>query len=487
MKKWLLAAVAWLACLGAVQGATLLPNGQQQYVDANGVPLGSGQVCHYIPSTLSAKATWQNVAQTVANTQPCVTLDAAGRATIFGYGQYRQILKDSLGNTIWDKNTVDASSLTPVFAGVTSGGTADAQTLTYSPGPTSYIAGQIFSFVAGFTNTTSSATINVQGLGALAIVKFSSTGPVPLAAGDITLNNIVTVEYDGSRLQLLTVPASSFVAAITAGAGLSSNGVGSVDGTITGSGTLTSVEPVNAQSGGYTVQATDNAKLNSFTNATTSSIFIPQATGSFGAGWWGDFACITSASGVCNVTTSGSNIGGSSILALSPGSQSRLISDGANWQIFNRSFSKVVQEITSSSGSYATGSTQIPFDDTIPQVTEGDQYMSISFTPQNALSTLIVEVNAYFAAGSGKAIIAAIFRDGAVNALSAGSYESFANNAFGVIVLRVAVTANSTSPTVFTLRAGSNDGSTIDFNGDNASRKFGGVSSTSWKITEVAP
>jgi hypothetical protein len=89
--------------------ATLLPNGEQQFVDGNGQPYSAGSVCFYIPNTLTAKQTWANAAQSVANVSPCLTLDAAGRAIIYGSGVYRQILKDQYGNTIWDQLTQDTS------------------------------------------------------------------------------------------------------------------------------------------------------------------------------------------------------------------------------------------------------------------------------------------------------------------------------------------------------------------------------------------
>lgn len=91
--------------------ANLLPNGEQQYCDANGKPFSLGSVCHYLPGTLTSKTTWSDAAQTVPNTTPCVTLDAAGRAIIFGTGTYRQRLLDSLGNLIWDKTTQVSSNV----------------------------------------------------------------------------------------------------------------------------------------------------------------------------------------------------------------------------------------------------------------------------------------------------------------------------------------------------------------------------------------
>lgn len=86
------------------QTAALLPNGQQQFVDANGQPYASGTVYFYVPATTTPKNTWQDANQSTLNTNP-ITLDSAGRGTIYGSGQYRQVLMDSLGNTVWDKLT----------------------------------------------------------------------------------------------------------------------------------------------------------------------------------------------------------------------------------------------------------------------------------------------------------------------------------------------------------------------------------------------
>lgn len=83
---------------------SLLPNGQQQFLDANGAPLAGGQVYFYEPGTTTPKNTWQDYGLTVLNTNP-VVLNAAGRATIWGSGEYRQIVQDVNGNLVWDQNT----------------------------------------------------------------------------------------------------------------------------------------------------------------------------------------------------------------------------------------------------------------------------------------------------------------------------------------------------------------------------------------------
>lgn len=89
--------------------ASLLPPGKQTFVDINGFPLVGGLVYFYVPNTLILKSTWQNAIQTVLNTNPIV-LDQRGQAVIYGSGTYRQILKDSVGNLIWDQPVSSSGS-----------------------------------------------------------------------------------------------------------------------------------------------------------------------------------------------------------------------------------------------------------------------------------------------------------------------------------------------------------------------------------------
>lgn len=100
---WLLATLP-LSPASAQQLAGLLPNGEQTFVDANGQPYSGGSVYFYLPSTTTPKTTWVDPGEVVPNANP-VVLDTAGRAIIYGAGQYREILKDQWGNTIWDQLT----------------------------------------------------------------------------------------------------------------------------------------------------------------------------------------------------------------------------------------------------------------------------------------------------------------------------------------------------------------------------------------------
>lgn len=194
MKKVTGAFAAFLYSTSALWGATLLPNGMQQFIDANGNPYANGKVYFYsnFPTCTVLKNTYQNEAGTVLNTNP-VILSAMGTATIFGSGAYCQVLKDANNNTIWTKYTSDTSSASNLGWGGTSGGTANAQTVTVSA--FAGTNGQTFYFKAGFTNT-SALTLTVNGGSAISVLRDTPTGTVALTGGEVVTGNIIGVTYD---------------------------------------------------------------------------------------------------------------------------------------------------------------------------------------------------------------------------------------------------------------------------------------------------
>lgn len=89
---------------------------------------------------------------------------------------------------------------------VTSGGAANAQTLTYSVAPTAYVAGDSYTFKVGFTNT-GAATLNVNNLGATAV----QNGGNALIGNELNAGDYVSVVYDGTNFQLVTRQVSQIV------------------------------------------------------------------------------------------------------------------------------------------------------------------------------------------------------------------------------------------------------------------------------------
>lgn len=130
--------------------------------------------------------------------------------------------------------------------------------------------------------------------------------------------------------------AAGSVTSVAAGAGLSAGGVGSTGGSITGSGTLTSIEAVNAQTGtSYTIALSDHGGLVTLSNASSIAVTVPQATGSFGAGFYVDIANINA--GVATLTPTTSTINGAASLILNQFLSVRLVSNGVNWIVLHGS------------------------------------------------------------------------------------------------------------------------------------------------------
>jgi hypothetical protein len=146
----------------------------------------------------------------------------------------------------------------------------------------------------------------------------------------------------------------------------------------------------------------------------------------------------------------------------------------------------VVQVVNFHTGATASGTTQIPSDDTIPQITEGDQYMSLSITPQNANNYLKIDVVFIGTASVTARVTAALFQDSNVNALAAAGVISDTGQGYQAPnCFSYYMNAGTTSPITFTVRAGADNPATIDFNGVSG-RQYGGVCASSITITEIA-
>jgi len=125
---------------------------------------------------------------------------------------------------------------------------------------------------------------------------------------------------------------SGTVTGVTAGGGLSTSGVGGSGGTVTVTGTMTSVRPVKAETGTtYTFVTGDNAKLITFSNASSVAVTLPQATSTFGAGWhcW----VKNKGAGAVTITPTTSTIDGNSSLELTTNQGVQIVSDGTNYQV----------------------------------------------------------------------------------------------------------------------------------------------------------
>lgn len=147
------------------------------------------------------------------------------------------------------------------------------------------------------------------------------------------------------------------------------------------------------------------------------------------------------------------------------------------------------QIVSSLTGAVATGTTTIPADDTIPQNTEGDQYLSRAITPASATSTLFVQVVIWVSstAVAANVITAALFQDSTANALSTGWNTVLAVGYVFPLVINYTMTSGTTSATTFKVRVGASAAGTTTINGTGGARFMGGVLNSSIVIREILP
>lgn len=150
--------------------------------------------------------------------------------------------------------------------------------------------------------------------------------------------------------------------------------------------------------------------------------------------------------------------------------------------------SGMVQQVHTQTGAVATGATQMPFDDTIPQNTEGDEYMTLAITPTSATNKLLIESVIHLAHSSAaiSAMMLALFQDATANALAV-AWELKLDSANGIcqINLRHEMVAGTIASTTFKIRAGASGAGTTTFNGQAAARLYGGILASSLRISEV--
>jgi len=147
----------------------------------------------------------------------------------------------------------------------------------------------------------------------------------------------------------------------------------------------------------------------------------------------------------------------------------------------------VLQVVNNQTGAVATGTTQIPYDDTIPQNTEGTEFFTLAITPTSATSKLIINFSTILNHTATTAVLnTCLFQDSTANALAVSSSQNVNNGGFMVLSGSYYMTSGTTSATTFKIRCGSNSAGTTTLNGVGGGRAYGGVSNSFITITEIA-
>jgi len=145
----------------------------------------------------------------------------------------------------------------------------------------------------------------------------------------------------------------------------------------------------------------------------------------------------------------------------------------------------IVQSIYVEEGTCANIPALIPYDDTIPQVTEGNEIAVATITPKYSNSKIRITFTGIGDTNPDDTLTVALFRDGGTSAIAAAAVRT--QNDPCQIVLRYQDAPATTSEVTYSIRAGANNGgSNAAFNGmASPSRRLGGVAKNVLTLEEV--
>lgn len=156
---------------------------------------------------------------------------------------------------------------------------------------------------------------------------------------------------------------------------------------------------------------------------------------------------------------------------------------------------RVLQVVEAKSATYSLATVNIPYDNTIPQSSEGVQLFSQAFTAKSTSSTLYFDFQVNVCATAAAHAAAALFATDSANAIAAFTADPIdtggAAGPVNPLTGHFSMTSTATSARTFSLRVGasttatSND--TLHINGDASAGAgiFGGTMYSYLRITEV--
>ena len=370
---------------------------------------------------------------------------------------------DPIGNTGSSISLNDLDVRPTSYWGMTNG-TTSAYTLTANPSISSYSNVQTFIFQAHVANIIN-PTIAISGLAAINLKKYTGQGTkVGLQPGDLQATQRYLAINDGVDVVVLNPRALPL-------------NVGTAPTLTIATGTITETNV-----GSDYLLDTEGA-------AATDDL------DTINGGNDGEIICLglVSAARKVNIKHNTGNIWSENLanVAMSTTTQKVYLqyqAASAKWLVLFNSLSQNILQIQKIvTGAVATGSTVIPYDDTIPQITEGNEYMTLAITPKSATSLLKIDVVFIGTHGAGGNNTVALFQDSTANALAAANYGNIggiggaAPGCFSYYMV-----AGTTSSTTFRIRAGSDTAGTLTFNGTGGARRYGGVLASSITITEYS-
>lgn len=175
----------------------------------------------------------------------------------------------------------------------------------------------------------------------------------------------------------------------------------------------------------------------------------------------------------------------SGITALTPGTSGKYLQSQGSGADPSYAWGGLVQTAQTTYTSTPTSTATFPRDNTIPQISEGEELFTLSFTPKLSTSILEIDVCVYAANSSGLFGVA-LFKDATADALAAVHVTNSGVRLF-TAVFSHRMASPGTSAITFRVRIGGTNGGTtwINFNTEDAGPIFGGVVRSFIRIKEV--
>ena len=147
---------------------------------------------------------------------------------------------------------------------------------------------------------------------------------------------------------------------------------------------------------------------------------------------------------------------------------------------------KLLQQVNTQTGAVSTGTTIFPEDDSIPQNTEGSEFMTLSITPKSATSVINIEVHVFYSQSAGTRGGLGLFKDTDADALAFTSNFIKDVTSMGNMQVFYSETSGNTTARTYKVRCGNiQNAGTFTFNGQGGNRKFGGTVLSTIRILEI--
>lgn len=490
--------------LGTDSAKTVVPSGLAAKLGVqtfNAIPFGQGTGTEF--GWTDALLNGELVIGSTAGNPAAGSITSPGGTIVVGAGP-NVITLEAAGSTATSYNTDSGTAVPSLNVLNISGGTN-----INTAGSTNIVTVNLDSDVLGLTRLT----VDNLDLNGNSIISSDVNGDInltPNGSGDVVISSVVIQSgtIDSTTIGATTPSTGAFTLLDVDNIRIDTNTISSTDTNgdinLTPDGTGTVVVGTDLDVG--------NINLDTNTISTTDTngnlILLPDGTGLItigsassvnylnrlrsSAGQWDSYNDGTDTFGFYNSAGSpessiAANIG-SLATDTTNGDLYIKTTDTVNtgWDLVGGGTSgRLVQVVSANTTTNTTATTVIPFDNTIPQQTEGDEILTLAITPTNSSNILLIMFNGKFFQGSPTACALALFQDSTANAISAT--HILGNSAAGAVRgngnLLYTMTAGTTSSTTFKIRVGPASGAGgVGVN----SAEFSTVVNTRLVIMEIA-